>query len=401
MEALLAAALLLIVPPICAALARSLSISGWAVLGGVIAGILLGPTLMGRVLPQTYETTFIGGVSQREALGQLISRQGADLLAAEHVGTDRQLLLEMQRRHAQERADAEADMHTARWEHQLPQRSLAMVLMVAALLGARFMNVRRPARQGYADPRTGHGYLPPTTEALTIGLWMATVPGGLALLLSMWLWQYAAGEAALIAGAVMIGPWALTRVDYLAAEHQQRGAASLLVLTGRFATVAALIVISWGLWTLRQHTGMLWLWPLAATVLSWALPAARPSKLTRAARFVTQYIAIPTLAASVAVKIELFQHFAIWPLLVILILSGDGRWLGAVIGLMLLGKHNGTQAMKIGLGAMASGPTQLAVLAIAAHGWLLDGTMLFALLGGVLYIELSVPVRRWFETVSL
>lgn len=395
MEALLAVALLLIGPPACAVVLRRLNVAGWSLVGGVIAGALLGPTLLGRTLPNVYEGVFVGGSEQREELQRLSGRHGADLLAARHAGADREVLLDMQARHARERAAAETALRGARWKHQLPQRSLAIAMVVAALLGARWMHGRKHVH--VAEPPTGRTI----NEPLTIGLWMATVPGGLALLLAMWLWRQSPGEAALIAAAVMIGPWALTRLDRIAAERQQRGGAALIERAGRFATFAALLVAGWALWTLQGPTGLLWLLPLAAVFVIWITPI--PIQRTREAlpmfRFVVEYLIIPALAASVAVKIELFHHFAFWSLLALLILSGDGRWLGAVIGTMLLGGRTGMTAMKLALGAMACGPTQLTVIAIAAHAWLLDESMLLALLAGAVYVEVAVPMRRWFATM--
>jgi hypothetical protein len=109
---------------------------------------------------------------------------------------------------------------------------------------------------------------------------------------------------------------------------------------------------------------------------------------------VSQYVLLPTLAGCAAVRIEVIEHFAFWPLLIVLLLSGDGRWLGAVTGALLLGGRSGLRTMRLVLGSMACGPTQLAVLAIAVHLWAMPDELPFALLIGAIVIDATAPARR-------
>ena len=103
-----------------------------------------------------------------------------------------------------------------------------------------------------------------------------------------------------------------------------------------------------------------------------------------------------TLAALIAVRIELFDHFAIWPLIVILVVSDDGRWLGAFIGAMLLGRRKGLRTMRLVVGSMSAGLTQLAVTAVAAATWMIPHRLLMPLLLGSLLIEVTSRARRHF-----
>lgn len=390
MEGLIAIALLLVVPACCAWLLRSLDVTGWAILGGVVAGILLGPTLLGRIVPNQYEAIFIGGVEHREELHRLYRRQGADLIAAQHAGTDSAGLRELEQRHLLERTTVESYLNAARWDHQLPQRALAISLICVTLIGARTLSFAKH------EPRTSNS----TEEALIIGLWSATAPSALALMVSVWWWQLPIGEAAFIAAAVMIGPWALARIDWIAAERVERGAASTVIRAGYVASMLALIVAGWGLWMLHGWTGLLWLLPLLllfAGLFEQETPV-RPVRQTQSRFLQTclQMIILPSLSASVMVKIELHHDFQFWPLLILLILSGDGRWIGSVIGTLSVTRNTAMQAMKRSLGATACGPTQLAMVAIAAHGWLLDRAFILALMAGVIYVQALEPVRRWF-----
>jgi hypothetical protein len=103
---------------------------------------------------------------------------------------------------------------------------------------------------------------------------------------------------------------------------------------------------------------------------------------------------VPAAAAGVAVKVDLLSDFAFWPVLVITLLSGDGRWLGAFVGARILGGRRGLRTMRLVLGSMAAGPTQLAVTAVAVHTWLLAPHFGLALLLGAVLLELMAPARH-------
>ena len=105
-------------------------------------------------------------------------------------------------------------------------------------------------------------------------------------------------------------------------------------------------------------------------------------------------VLVPVLVGCVAVKIDLFAHFAVWPIVVILLLSGDGRWFGAYLGAMVLGGRSSLRTMRLVLGSMACGPTQLAITALAIHTWSIPGEYAMALLLGAVLIETTVSARR-------
>ena len=109
---------------------------------------------------------------------------------------------------------------------------------------------------------------------------------------------------------------------------------------------------------------------------------------------VFEIVFVPLLAACVGMKIDIYAHFSIWPLVVFVLLSGDGRWLGALMGALLPGGRKGMRTMRLVMGSMACGPTQLAVAAVAAHTWAVPESVPYALLLGAVYIEMSAPLRR-------
>jgi hypothetical protein len=105
-------------------------------------------------------------------------------------------------------------------------------------------------------------------------------------------------------------------------------------------------------------------------------------------------VLVPVLAGCVAIKIDLFAHVAVWPIVVILLLSGDARWFGAFLGAMVLGQRRSLRTMRLVLGTMACGPTQLAITALAIHTWSIPGEYAMALLLGAVLIETTVGARR-------
>jgi hypothetical protein len=101
-----------------------------------------------------------------------------------------------------------------------------------------------------------------------------------------------------------------------------------------------------------------------------------------------------TLATLVAIKIDFFTNVAIWPLIVLALLADDGRWLGAFLGAMLPGGRPALRSMRLVMPAMAAGPTQTALAALALWGGLIADRFALPLLAGAILIEVTAPARR-------
>jgi hypothetical protein len=387
--------LLLVLPIICALLLRWARCPGAAVLGGAIAGILMGPAVFGRIAPEAFERAFVGGFEQRQALDSLRRRQGADLLAAEAGGLDEDAIRHFSQRHWEEGIALREKLEAARWAFQRPTRVGVAVVVALTLLGAAFLQVREgDRRQGFAAP-------------LSIGAWASLLPGALAYSAMTWLWRHPPGPALLAAAAVAIGPWALTRVDREAADEAEFGGAHMIQTAGRIASVLAILLAAVSLLIVRGVAGSVWWLALLALPAGWLFPKngtgvvfgaeanrGAPSGLRRAAQRTSEFVLLPLLAASVGLRIDIYTHFALWPIVMFVLLSGDGRWLGAFMGAMLPGGRTGMRTMRLVMGSMACGPTQLAVAALAAHTWSLPESIPYALLLGAVYIETSTPLRR-------
>jgi hypothetical protein len=322
----------------------------------------------------------VGGVDEGRALRRLVSEQGADVLAAETAGLDAPQTVALASRHREARAAAEERYRETRWAQQQVLRSFVVAVTVLMLVGAAAWRVE--AISGKAD----------LAAAVSIGAWSAALPGALALLALRWFWSVGATESALVAAAVAIGPWALRPVDRQAADEAEVGGARLVQTAGRLATLVALAVAMAVMFKARGWPGLAWFAPLLVIVVGWVIPA--PTAWRRIVRGLLGLVCIPAVTACVAVRVDLVNDFAFWPILVLLLLSGDGRWLGAFMGALILGGRRGLRTMRLVLGAMAAGPTQLAVTAVAVWSWSLSGTYALGLLLGAVLVEVMAPARR-------
>ncbi len=379
--------LLVAVPVVAAALLRWARCPGWAVLGGAVAGIVLGPSIFGRALPAQFETLYVGGVEQQAELEHFVRRQQADAIAAEHAGAEPERLTELAEQQKHARRDLDIAWNKAKWADQGPLRAFTVAVVVLTLLGAGSLG------GGHDDqPRS-------LIASMSVGAWSAGLPGGLAFAAMYWPWHRPLPEAALVGAAVAIGPWVLTSIDRDAADQAELGGARMLQTAGLIATVLAIVAVGWGLWLHKGIAGLLFATPLLAAPLAHHLVPQKGSGVVfggfgAVGGAWVEIVLVPVLAGCVAVKIDLFAHFAVWPIVVILLLSGDGRWLGAYLGAMVLGGRRSLRTMRLVLGSMACGPTQLAVTALAIHTWSIPGEYAMALLLGAVLIETTVGARR-------
>lgn len=371
---------LALVPPAAAGLLRWARCPGWSLVGGVAAGVLLGPTIFGGVLPAQYEAIFLGGQAQQRALEAIISRQGADRIVAQRAGLDQDQIAEVARSHQQESAKARASLKAARRARQqwLGWCTLSVVALV--LLGAGW--VAEPLGRDRTD----------RVATVSIGVWTAAIPGGAAFFFAYFLWHEPAATAAVLASAVAVGPWVLGSIDREAANRAELGGARLVGTAGRIATVLGTLLAAWGMWSAKGIGGLAAAAVLAASAAAWL---RRPSP-GRFVGVVIHHLLLPVMAALAVLRINLHELSlgAMGPIVLILLLSGDGRWLGAFAGAMLPGGRRGLRTMRLVLGSMAAGPTQLAFATVAAHTQSIRADFVLALVLGAVLIEVTAPTRR-------
>jgi hypothetical protein len=352
--------------------------SGRAILAGALAGFIIGPTILGRALPQHHEAMFEGGVKQREHRDYL--RWLGSAIPSAMPGLTPEALAAELARNASERADAERALADARWDHQRPMRVFVMIVAALAMIASAAHRVRTgDARQGWITP-------------ISVGVWSFALPGAAALLVGLKWWGLQADQAAFLAAAVSIGPWALTVIDRRLADDAEFGGARMMQTTGRVATVLALALALWAGWRSAGWAGALMVAPLIALPASWLIPAVDLAR--RPLLHWLMELGVAMLAAAVAMEFDLYDHFALWPLVILVLLADDGRWLGAFVGLVLVGGRTLPRAMRLAMPAMACGSTQLAVASAALHGWLLPARFALPLLAGAILIEVTAPLRR-------
>ena len=375
---MLAIVLLAFVSVAWAVLLRWTRCPGWSVVAGVAAGLVLGPTILGRVAPEMYSGIFDGGLEQSRQLRELISHHGAEQAVALEAGATVETIAALQHRQAAAVDTATGVWRDARWAHQRPQRSFVAILAALTLAGAA----------AFAIPRCGHA--PSIVAAASIGAWSAALPGGIAWFMLRGPWEAGAAESMLVVAAVAIGPWALTAADRDTADDAEVGGARLVQVAGRIATLIAAGLVVAALALAHGWMGLLWAAPLAAVPLGWMAkwPAVEVS------RRILSLVVVPAVTASVAVRIDVLVDLTPWPVVVVVLLSTDGRWLGAFTGAQVLGGRRGLRTMRLVMAATVAGPTQIVVAAIAVSTWSIDTRLALALLLGAVLIELTGPARR-------
>jgi hypothetical protein len=357
---------------------RATGMPGWRIAGGVIAGLVLGPAVLGSAWPSAHEALFIGAAEERAAMDRVESQQTADRLAALEAGGP-SAAAALDRDHGEAERAAVAALRDGIDRDAAGRRWIVAALAGLVLLGTGVL--RGPSGANH------HGRVAP----LSIGVWAAGLPAAAALWAVGWAWGYGRGTALLVAAALAIGPWAIRAADRRSADEVEHGGASLIERAGLVSTLIAGLCAALAAFTLdgpfRHESG---LWLLAAAPLGWLLPRMRETRLIRESFDV---VLIPSLAAWATLRVDPPGDLALWPIVILLVVAGDVRWLGGLTGALLPGGRRGLRSMRLVLGSMACGPTQLAVTAIAAWWMALPGVLTAALVFAALAIELLSPVR--------
>ena len=179
----------------------------------------------------------------------------------------------------------------------------------------------------------------------------------------------------------------MPRGDRASADEVEVGGAWTMQAAGRvttlFALAAALAAAMWQ----ADAAGALAIAPMIALPVAWlgrvAVPASAQSTL------------IAALAALIAVQVEIFVHARLWLMLVLVIACADGRWLGATVGSLLTGGRRMRSTFRLTIGAMACGPTQLALTGLLLGSDLISEETALALVVGALVLESTTGMRRW------
>jgi hypothetical protein len=367
--------LLLFVPLVFAYILKRTQIRGWAMLGGMIGGILLGPAIFGAVAPEYWEGIFQGGTIEHEKIVRLERQQQADILAATTLGVDETSILQIRADHHYALTLLEEEWNTAKWKEQRTLRDYAMLLIALILLSG---TMRCKAR----------GTAPPAMS-LSVGVWAAIVPSGLAALLLYWLTDLGLMPSLALGACLGAGPWTLAAWEQEAADESEKDGALLMLRCGRIAWLVAGTIAIYVAWQAQGAMSLVWMSPLLLLPCIWLVP----SKPWRWLQVFVDYAAIPSVMATAWVLINPLENIHFWPILIVILLCADARWLGGMIGLGLLGGRKGGDAMRLAIPLVDCGVSQLCVAALLICVGALPAPFAVAALIGALFLEYTAPIR--------
>ena len=347
-----------------------------AVAAGLVAGIMLGPMVLGPSAPTAFVRWIAGGAAERTALRdaqRLVQARRAAMLHAGRVPTttDPAGAAELE---AVERC--EAAVLQAEVDFAAPRRWIVLGLAAVAILAAM------------ADPGPRQSIKQPT--AFAKGAWLAAVPLSGTLLCLAFL-ESERGTPIAFALAACTACAAVASGTDRALVHREETTGPL-AQAARFATLLALVPLIAGVCVAANGAA-------DAQRASWVALAACLGGLVvhgAAARWMHQaaeVAAVPALAALLVVSIDLrTQAHWITTALVALICS-DGRWLGAWIGARSSGALDGGSPSRTALAAQGATTAQLGFVGILASTNALPAWGIVMLVLGALYLDVTGTLR--------
>lgn len=374
--------LLLFVPLVLAYILKQTNIRGWAMIGGAVGGILLGPSVLGSIAPNYWEGLFQGGSLQHNELIELQRQQKSDLLAATTIGVDESLLLQMRADQQFEQTVLVDRWKAAQWDEQRTIRTFSLLLIVLILFSG---SIRGKAK----------GTAPPAIT-LSVGVWAAMIPSGLATLLVYWFIETNLLSALALGACLGAGPWTLAKWEERTADDAEQNGALLMLRCGRVAWVVAGTIAICVAWQLQGVMSLVWMLPLLVLPLIWLAPS-------RALRWFTlfvDYVAIPSVMASALVLIHPLESLQFWPILFVILCCADARWLGGMIGLGILGGRQSGSTMRLSIPLVDAGVSQMCMAAMLIGVGVLPAPLALATLIGAIFLEYTAPIRMNFTAKS-
>lgn len=386
-----------------------------AILCGMLVGTLLGPAVFGRLAPALAEDLLLGARAERESLVAIERELTAFTHAARAAGTDAAVIESDLAPRWAEQLLADDRYRQAMWETQRPAR-IAVVLLAIVILGSGCLRVRGSlleasdpvapiAPSGEAAP------MPPAAtrrhrvaDAVTIGLFGSSVASLLGLL-ALWLWEepVVTPAAFITLAALSVGSWMVSPEAIGIVERHEPGGGAVVRRAAAVATGAAAVLLGAIFWrssaALGSEAGMTLLAVIVALGGSACVglfrrqaPGVGEVTTTWARRLALG--ALPALAALATSRIEWLLDFSIAPFILLPLLSSDGRSAGFFLGAVAAGGRRFPGWARVMIASAATGPTQLAVVAVGLWLELLSEWLGAGLLLGVALIECTRWLRR-------
>jgi hypothetical protein len=347
---------------------------GAAVLGGLVAGILLGPAVLGNVAPDLRERMFIGAVQSREELRQAERQSRIDIEALRAIDASPAAIDEA----ILEQAASLAPLQT-RAEQELQDHRDALALALTAIICASLLVAAPLLRRGL--PRRDDEESMPLSTAVPAGA-LATVA---AMLLPM---------------AIAV---ALMRLDRPAAVGFAACCAipglgiALGASTWRICAVAIVLLAAVLGWLLRDG-------PTLLVAISGAMVAAvciGPwlASWRRAALGISTAVVVPLLCAWAMARCDpqlLVDSRIFWiGAFVGILLASDGRWVAIALARRFFAPSATQHIWTRSAAAVNAGAGVASLITALLLHWegIMSADVLAAVLVGVLTIETTRSVR--------
>lgn len=363
-------------------LLRAAGLPRAAVVGGLLAGVLVGATVFGRVAPEAYQRYFTGGVAQSDALRQLRSRQGADLTALRATDVSDAAADELITRQKAELLAATKALDAAVQAHQTSR--LVLIAMAAlSLIIAAAPRSRRPAS---------------LSECAFAGLWMLVLTSGIVGLAVVFVFQGTRTQAlalgltfAAMGTNVILPPRSEEATGRLMVviptEIRERlvDIAFVVWFIGFVAATAAVIAAS-RLSTAAAHDFSV---TLPVAVIAGVGMRMLPLQVRHALRMVV----LPSvLTALLVVSLDLMTWTVVPPLVLAVVVGGDARWFGLASGM----RWQGWAWRNAWLGTLPlvdAAPMQVAMAGVFfVCGWLNEPLLACAVFGAAI-CDVTQPLR--------
>lgn len=357
-----------------------------ALLGGVLAGLMLGPLGLGSVDRELHERLAFGAAGERVELRAMIAELATERAALRDAGVSPEAIDELAADHDRELARPRARLAAAEQAHR---RALTAALVVAATagIGLSWAGGHRRLLQIWPGRVTGLVAASLLTTVSTAG-----IVGGLA-----WLVMDVGAEG--FAAGFAVGAGALTG----AIAHRWIDLRGRAGVHAWFGVAGALLGLG-GVALLVPDATALAIVPVGGAILGAALRTTGAfGRRTRvAARIVLHRAAVPGLAAWLVASVDPSAALAwdggMWFVAGCALLVGDGALLGTWSGLLLLGapvdkRHMAHTAMQ---SLANTAPLGLCLLAILVGAGALETRAVGGpiVLGCVVMLLLAEPLSR-------
>lgn len=362
--------------------------------GALLIGLLLGPTVMGRVAPGAYRYLIAGGYEQYDQLRRFDRERAEGRRVLRETGVSEAAVDEYDAETRRQRQTLQAELERGEASHEAAFFALTMLTVLPLLLAEGW-------HFGAARPRGLARALPVALACVLTAAALAALFGWL-LLRTEWVDPEGIGRGVWLGGIVLgcaaISP--VTAGHLLAGRKDEQDrpleeATRGVALVGAIAVWAAVAIAAARLAPAPMDafdhpiTPFLPLLALALGVAGFLLGAAVPP-IGRTAFWFIPLEAL--LAAMLGARVDLIVDFDWLLTLLVLIALSDGKSLGAVVGGGLFHRRSFWDGMRLGAAVGTGGPLTLALLLLLrAVGWI-DAALMTAL---VLAVALTAIIGPW------